>query len=444
VTTEALLRDALEVEDAHALFAWLRGLSFIESGPDGLYPHDLARDALDADLRWRDLEAYKQIFRGVRTHVWRRATAAHGQAQLPGICDVLFLYRHNPLAREQFDWETLGQEDPQPARAEDRKGILELVRKWEGAESAAIARRWFDRQPEGCTVLRDPDGSLRGLGVQLDLTRASAQDLAADPAARAAWQYAHQHEAPPRPGEVVVHWRWFVDREVYQRASPTWNAISSMAVRYAMITPRLGWELVTLGEPDRMTDFFSFAVHPPAVGADVEIGGRRYGLCWIDWRGVSVDAWKDVTTERALTGEADLGLPVAVPTDMLMLTEREFGDAVREALHHLHRPDLLALSPLRRTRLLSGHAGADGEPDAAAVAALVREAADCLREHPRDDKLFRAVDRTYLHPAATQERAADALGLPFSTYRRHLTGGVTRIVAWLWERELHGAPPEHH
>ena len=36
------------------LFEWLRGLSFVESGADGLFPHDLARDVLDADLRWRD------------------------------------------------------------------------------------------------------------------------------------------------------------------------------------------------------------------------------------------------------------------------------------------------------------------------------------------------------------------------------------------------------
>jgi hypothetical protein len=47
-----------------------------------------------------------------------------------------------------------------------------------------------------------------------------------------------------------------------------------------------------------------------------------------------------------------------------------------------------------------------------------------LGEHPCEDKLWRAVERTYVRPAASQERAAAALGLPFSTYRRHLTQGV--------------------
>ena len=53
------------------------------------------------------------------------------------------------------------------------------------------------------------------------------------------------------------------------------------------------------------------------------------------------------------------------------------------------------------------------------------------------------LERTYVRPAATQERAAAALGLPFSTYRRHLTQGVDRVVAWLWDQEVYGSS-EHH
>jgi hypothetical protein len=94
---------------------------------------------------------------------------------------------------------------------------------------------------------------------------------------------------------------------------------------------------------------------------------------------------------------------------------------------------------LTRTRLVHDRAG--DEASAATLGALVREAIETLREHPRDDKLLRAVERTYVRPAATQERAAEALGLPFSTYRRHLTQGVDRVVGWLWDREVYG---EHH
>jgi hypothetical protein len=91
-----------------------------------------------------------------------------------------------------------------------------------------------------------------------------------------------------------------------------------------------------------------------------------------------------------------------------------------------------------------GPAGPAGpaEPDADVLKDLLRAAVESLRQHPRDDRLLRAVERTYLRPAPTQEGAAELLGLPFSTYRRHLTQGVGRIVAWLWDRELYGGAPE--
>ena len=46
----SVLRTKLKGRGAE-LFEWLRNLSFIESGPLGLFPHDLAREALVADLR---------------------------------------------------------------------------------------------------------------------------------------------------------------------------------------------------------------------------------------------------------------------------------------------------------------------------------------------------------------------------------------------------------
>ena len=120
-----------------------------------------------------------------------------------------------------------------------------------------------------------------------------------------------------------------------------------------------------------------------------------------------------------------------------MLSQPEFDDSVRQALRDLHRPGLLARNPLLRTRVARDRAG-DDEPDAATLEALVEGAVETLREHPRDDKRWRAVERTYVHPAGTQERAAEALGLPFSTFRRHLTQGVDRVVAWLWDQEVYG------
>lgn len=46
------------------------------------------------------------------------------------------------------DWGSWGQHYLSPAGALAGGAIIELVRIWEGEESAAIAARWLDRQPE--------------------------------------------------------------------------------------------------------------------------------------------------------------------------------------------------------------------------------------------------------------------------------------------------------
>jgi len=68
--------------------------------------------------------------------------------------------------------------------------------------------------------------------------------------------------------------------------------------------------------------------------------------------------------------------------------------------------------------------------------ALICGAANALRGSPRSEKLFRALDATYLRPAATQELAAEHLGLPFNTYRYQLNAAIDRVTNALWEQEL--------
>jgi hypothetical protein len=440
VTTEALLREVLGLEDAHELFTWLRELSFVESGPEGVFPHDLARDALEADLRWRDPDGYKRVFRGIRGQVSGRLRSSRGQEQQRAIADAKYLFRRLPGVMSPVDWDVWGQQYPEPARPADRQPILDLVLTWEGDASAAIAARWWERQPEGFFVVRGQDGVVGGFLALLDLTRASTQDIAADPGARAAWDYATR-QAAPRPTELVTQSRFIIDRGAYQGPSATLNATPILTFQRYLGTPNLAWDFLTLAEPERWDAYFAAADLPRAPGADFWVGGRRYGLFAHDFRQVPVDALLELVTERALAQDLTPSPPTAKPP-LLVLSQPEFDDSVRQALRDLRRPELLGRNPLLRTRLARDRAG-DEAPGAATLEALVGAAVETLREHPRDDKLWRAVERTYVRPAATQERAAAALGLPFSTYRRHLTQGVDRVVTWLWDQEVYGSSGRH-
>ena len=437
VTTEALLREVLGPEDAHDAFAWLRELSFVESGPEGVYPHDLARDALDTDLRWRDPDSYRQLLRRIRDDINRRMLTSRGREQQHAIADAKYMFRRLPGVPSPVEWDAWGQQEPEPARPADRESILDLVLTWEGEASAAITARWWERQPEGFFVVRGRDGLVGGFVALLDLTRASAEDLAADPGARSAWDYAEQ-QGSPRPAETVTQSRFIVDREVYQGPSSTLNAVATLTLQRYLGMPHLAWDFLTLADPERWDTYFAAADQPRAEGADFSVGGRRYGLFAHDFRQIPADALLERITERALAQDITPS-PATIKSPLLVLSQTEFDDSVRQALRDLRRPDLLARNPLLRTRLVHDRGGDDAS--AATVEKLVREAIETLKVHPRDDKLWRAVERTYVRPAATQERAAAALGLPFSTYRRHLTQGVDRVMRWLWDQEVYG---EHH
>jgi hypothetical protein len=441
LTTEALLRAALDAGEVHDVFEWLRSLSFIEQGPYGLAPHDLARDLLNADLRWRDRERYSIHQDRIRAHVLGRIRRSTGQEQQRALLDLIFGLRSNPFARPYWEWASFGQTYADALSPDDHEAVVDMTARRQGEESAALVAHWLGRQPDAFIALRGGDGVLLGFVLYLTLDRASPEDVEADPGTRAAWAYALRH-GPPRPGEEVTHLRVVIDRDLRQHAAPALNLVSVLSGRRWLTTPNLAWDFQSVPDEATFGPLFAYLAYDRVPEADFEVGGRRLATFAHDWRRMPAEQWLDLMGRRAL--DVEFQPPAAISggqAQPLALSQPQFDQAVRRALHDLHRADLLAASPLLHSRVVRERADAQGIPPRSALAALLHEAAALLAADPRDDKLLRAVDRTYLRPATTQEGAAELLGLPFSTYRRHLTRGVARIVASLWELELYGTGP---
>jgi hypothetical protein len=438
-TTEGLVRHAVG-DNASELFSWLRALSFVEEGPLGLFPHDLARDVLDADLRWRDPTGYAELHRRVRTEIVQRAQSSEGVEQQRACTDMLFLHRTNPMVRPYLDWATLGQGYADVLRPADRQPILAMAERHEGSESAALVGYWMERQPHAFVVFRGAGEEATGFAALIALHHASRDDLAADPGAQAMWGYALRY-GPPAPGEEVVAHRFFMDADAYQGASSSFNHWAVRCIQHIISGHRLAWSFGALADPDSVAGMFADIDYHRAPEADFEVGGRHYGVFAHDFRRVSPEAWLDLISQREI-GVAVQPPASPAPSPVLALSQPEFAAAVGQALRDLHRPDRLARNPLLSCRIARDRAG--GDPPVRILTGLLGEAADVLRADPRDEKLYRAVDRTYLRPAVTQERAAELLSLPFSTYRRHLTRGVERVVDWLWDQELYGAADTAH
>jgi AAA ATPase domain len=448
LTTEGLLAAMLAMPDAHELFEWLRGLSFVESGQQGLFPHDLAREALVADLRWRNPDWYAELHRRARTYYIERVQQLRGAEQQRALIDLIFLHRDNQAVRPFFELlrqagdanreATAGSSiATEPARDEDVPELVAMVRQHEGDDSAEHASRWLAAQRHNALVFRDADGRPAGFMFMLALDRASANDIAVDPAAVAARRYLTEH-GPLRPGERSTLFRFWMAREAYQSVSAIQGLVFVEAVRHYLVTPGLAMTFFPCAEPGFWAPMFAYADLARLPETDFEVGGRRYGMYGHDWRQVPPMVWLDLLAEREIAATPPSAQAPPAREPLMVLSRTDFSTAVHDALRNLLRPDGLRANPLLRSRLVVERVGgaASAAERSTALQALVHEACERLRQSDRELKLYRALDRTYLRPAPTQERAAELLDVPFSTYRRHLRTATETVADHLWSLEI--------
>jgi hypothetical protein len=441
-TTEALLAAVLDEEDAHTTFEWLRRLPFIEQGSQGLFPHDLARDVLEADFRWRNLEGHRELYRQLVAPLYKRLYQAPSRQQQRIWFDILFLARHNPYMKPYFDWKALGGSYAEAATAADLPAILAMVEQHEGAATAQLVSYWWGRQPRAFLVYRSGN-EVVGFMAHIALHEATAEDIATDPALPPALGFVERY-GPVREGEEIIYLRFWMDRDAHHGVSPAINLTAINAAIYWTTRPKLAWNFITTPVPDYLQPHFTMIKIRRSPEADFTIDGRHYGVFSHDWRVETAAEWMELKAD--LYGQTEIELEELAPAlqhrpaqSILVLSEPEFVDAVRRALRDYTRSDLLVENPLLRSRLIGEMISEMAASDPiAALQALLRDSVELLKGNPKDEKLYRALWHTYFEPAATQEQAAELLDLPFSTYRYHLTTGVDRIVTRLWHLELHG------
>ena len=435
VMTEPLLAALLDIPDASELFGWMRGLPFVDPGPLGLHLHDLARNVLASDLRWRQPDRYVQVHERARTHYLGRLDGADPATQTGLLMDLIYL--HTDLRRFLQAPDTDAAARPAPALPGDVDDVCGMVDRHEGPDSAALARFWFAAQPSAWLVVRDAAGDVTGVLCLLAIQDCGPDDRTRDPAVGAAWRQLAQH-APLRPGERVTLVRFWMSREHYQSVSPVQSLITTQLARHYLSTPGLAVTLLPFARPDDWEEMCAYADQRRVAQADFTIGGRRYAVFGHDWRVVTPAAWVAALSAREIGASGNADEPAAPPT-LLVLGEADFAAAVKRALRDLTRADPLRDNPLLRSRLVRARAGEDAAPAqrVQALQEIVREAAN-LSGSPGDRRIARVLYRAYLSPAPTLERAAEVLELPSSTFRRLLTSGVARVVSTLWLRELDG------
>ncbi|GII96789.1 ATP-binding protein [Sinosporangium siamense] len=421
VTTEDLLRAVLP-DDADALFQWLRRLPYVESSGLGLFPHDVVREVLETDFRWRDSPAYADMHDRIHAYLADKIRTA-ADPDVPGAVGALF-YLHrvdgpNAVVRDAHR-ESEIREDV--LRAGDTDMLRHLAA--EGETSAF----WAQRRPESFRIYRRAaTGEPVACCAWLCLPKLDEEELAADPVVAAAWAHARA-TAPLRPCEQLTVGRvWLLPsgRDDAQVA----ELITRRLIGNCLRTDLMAWSYIAQWDPspDSVERFRHLGM--PDVAEKPQQGQPAYSLFAHDWRAAPASAWLERLNRPPVTDTYAAGAKLVV------LSRAEFTEAVKKALRQISRLDALAASPLTRTRLVTERSGQD---PATALHDLLRQAIDGLRDDPRSVKFHRTLSATFLSGTPTQQLAAEKLGLPFTTFRRHLTGGIERVCADLWHCELYG------
>jgi len=433
-TTQPLLAHLLGVRDARPQFEWLSRLSFIESGPRGLFPHDVARDALESELSWRNPEGHRALLARATSFYAARIAAEGGPDVLQAITDFEYLCsRRSPVLARVFDWSAHSEFMVDVPAAAEHREVLAIIARHEGPASAALAARWLAVQPEGLQIVRDARGAVAGLLFTIHLDGAPPKLLRADPGAREAWRYL-ERRAPLRSGERATVHRFWMSRDGYQAPGPVQTIISALVPHASLSTPRLAHDFLPFADPDFWAPALAHTEIPRLAEADFEMGGRRYGVFGHDWRKRPPAEWLALVARRSGTAP-----PEPAPSQPLVVLSRDdFAEAVKRALREVTRPGALVANPLLRSSVVVSRNGATTvSARVPALVSLLREASAALGASASGQKRQRALQHTYLDPVpGSQEQVAERLDLPFSTYRRHLGAAIAEVTELLWQREI--------
>ncbi len=439
-----LLQQALDLRVAEAddLLRWLRERPYAESHPDGLALHDLVRDVLDTDLRWRAPAAFADMHHRVRTVILERLRRDDLSVARRAGLDAMFLHRSNPTASAFIDYSRLGTRVLRASRPDDHAVLVELATRSEGPARGDCVAYWLAHQPEQVQVVEDRSGVPVGLSAYLRIN-GDPDVRAGEPMARAVWA-ALDGRRSIGIGEVVLSGITAGLGPDRTRGLSDINIVAAHSL-IEWSQPGLGWCTMSTTSGELMAPPWSYIGFEPLLelpspdGQVVSVWARDFARSsYAEW----LDACAPLETDN--TGQAPA--PIAEP---IALSRPDFDAQIRAVLRELHRPERFVGSPLLDSSLVrvARSPGDVRAPngDRAELAARLREvvadAVASLEEDPALAKAARAVDRTYLRAATTQEAAAEVLGVPFSTYRRHLARGVEALADLLWNWEMHGGPP---
>jgi hypothetical protein len=440
-TTESLLQQVLEVEDASELFLWLQELSFTDNNRSGIFPHDLARDAVCADLQWRNPDWNHTLHDRIRKYYTAKLELSTGNEQRQLLFYLNFLHRQHPMVRPFFDWQETGTYWIDGFKPDDEAAIVAITKQHEGTAAADAMAYWIKHTAAQTWVFRNIEKEPAGFVLRINIDEIPKTENANDPNIEAVRKYAEKNLGL-RKGDICTLFRFWMAGDTYQGVSGLQSSIFLAIVQYYISTPGLAITMLQCTLPEFWKQVLNYAdlTHLPDLNFTIEneaLGGTvPAGWYMHDWRKTPPASWLNMMGQRE-TGEQPELINEQQKVQVLVLSEDEFASCVYDSLKDYQNDKKLAQNPLLRSRVIIQ--AAENESDTTILIATLRDcladATDKIKETPKQDKLHRVLFRTFFNPAGSQEQVADYLNIPFSTYRRYLRKGVAMVTENLWQLE---------
>ena len=293
-TTVALLADVVDSLQASILFNWLSEQCYVNVGARGLSPHDLVRDVIDEDLRWRDPEGSRELDGALNRCLLRQLR--DGRHDSHTAMELQFLERNSAVMKRYFDFGALGSVSIGAAIAVDRDGIARLRDAGLPPAEKEMFDLWSGHPATRTFVARRPNGTVCGVTLILEIDRVDDVTADKDPIVSAV-RRSLSHSLFGADGVSLMS-RFTIPEGDRREASPAMNALQIChLVHWATEQDLHFWVIVAL-YPNHFAPLLADIHFERLPDCDQTFEGVPVGCFVHDWNSEPWLAWRDRSYSR--------------------------------------------------------------------------------------------------------------------------------------------------
>ncbi|MBX3230629.1 MAG: ATP-binding protein [Labilithrix sp.] len=415
--TQSMLQHLTSDGEALATFRWLQRRPYVRCSPEGIVVHDLVRDVVESELRWREPDRHAALSaRAVERYCDELGRGELASRMRASVSALAWMFCRQPSIRRTFE-AAAHDLYVDELRDDDVPVLARLVDEVDGAGARRAWERSLAWQRGATTVARDARRRPRGMWVELVLAPGEIPaDHECDPAIAIA--HAEMSRLGLAPHERGSLQRLQLDCATRRDIGPTIQLRVAHDARVLLTTPNLAVRWIVAPSGFRWARVWESRGYVE-LPRPFEMSGKAFSLWQLDLRGTR-------TAQYVCAAYAGAGAVRSLPSNTEIATVG-LGD-LRAALRAARDPKAFARTSFAAR--FTGH----GAPGEVAFRRTVERELAAMATTSRGARWKSAIEATYLAPRGDkQEAIAEALGLPFRTYRDNLTHGLAELARRLSE-----------